>query len=188
MNTTISYRPAVPNDYPAILKIANEPLGANYLGQEDCLGNLNFFLVAVATVSIPLQYDDIVWMGTAQGYVSVVGYAHYTFEQEEGYLNEVAVYEQFQHRGIATELVKAALEDMHTRGVPQTGLKVQTHAWEYPDGSVPARKCLEENGFWEVEYIPQYYYRPDSDYICPCCGYPCRCSAFLYQTLLLADK
>lgn len=158
---------------------------------EDCLKDLHFFLVAVVAVgpvSAPLQYEDIMWKETPQGDVSVIGYVHYILEQSEGYLNEIAVCKEFRGQGVATQLIKRALDDMRVDGVPQIGLKVQTHAWEYPDGSVPARKCLEESGFWEVEYLPQYYYRPDSDYICPRCGHPCRCSAFLYQNLLLREE
>ena len=146
-----------------ILALAEEAFGPNYLKP--------------AHFKPPFYYTFLV----AEEDGLVIGFACCSVSQGLGCVDDVVVSEKHKGKGLGTALVSHCLAHLWQMGA----LTVESNAWEYIDTKkVPLASALEANGFERVNYLPEFYHHPESDYVCVLCGHPCHCSAFLYRRSL----
>lgn len=153
-------------DQAQIIWLAEQAFGINYLKPEHFKPPWRFtFLVAVDA-----DTGD------------TVGFACCSINRGKGMVDDVVVAENHKRLGIGTTLVSLCLSHLWQMGA----ITVESNAWEYIDSKkVPLGKALEKNGFERVKYLYKFYHRPgESDHECILCGYPCKCSAFLYRRTL----
>lgn len=100
-----------------------------------------------------------------------------SFHNGIGLIKSLAVYENFRGRGVASALVKAAVEWLAS----QEATKIITVAW-VSNGTCNAQGVLESCGFYKISEIPQFWHSDslEKGYLCPDCGNPCRCSAAIF--------
>ena len=167
----LEVRYAKPEDRPRIIEISDIALGPNYLKPEHFEGEWKYHTFVVA-----------VWHSFPDKQ-QIVGFSSSVVEKGEGYLSDVAVLPGYERRGIGSKLVVSSMVHLWNLGVR----KVHTHAWEYPDGTVRIQKAIEAAGFVKGKYLPEFYYKPEEDYVCTQCGNPCHCSAYEF-TLEMDDS
>ena len=81
--------------------------------------------------------------------------------------------------GIATELVREGIEKAKKMGFYSSWSPL----WIRKDGSIPAKKVIERNGFLFYKNAHMLWV-DDEDYRCVDCNGPCKCDAAIYYKIL----
>jgi ribosomal protein S18 acetylase RimI-like enzyme len=100
----------------------------------------------------------------------------YPIGDVNGVMHALAVHEEWEGRGIGTELLRLRLELVREGHDADAAFGV---AWLRPhtaDSSV----LFETVGFDRLDTVDEYYRDLESDRDCPDCGQPCTCAAAIY--------
>jgi GNAT superfamily N-acetyltransferase len=184
-------RRARPCDAAAIARLYCEALGEGYASPEAMevelrgAGDGAFFVAASPGGEVVGAADALCIHGSALLDCGVVGFRRV---QEEvlhlgggcarfGLLQNVVVSPEWRCRGLGAALLDARLSWLRQMGA---GL-AYSFAWRTPQGC-PASGLLTRAGFRRVREIPDFYLADGlaNGYVCPFCGFACRCAAVLY--------
>lgn len=88
----------------------------------------------------------------------VMGYAGITVVAGEGYINNVAVRQEYRKQGIASELLNVFIRFAQAQGVEFITLEVRV-------SNVPAKQLYMKHGFTQVGRRKDYYDDPKEDAI-----------------------
>lgn len=94
-----------------------------------------------------------------------------------GLIKSVAVHKRFRGQGFAQSLVEAMLVEQRALGASQFA----SLGWTDEDGC-HIQTIFERNNFRTVCDIPDFWRKDsiESNYSCPSCGLPCRCTARIF--------
>lgn len=93
-----------------------------------------------------------------------------------GVLEAIAVDEDYESRGIATQLVRAELQYLRLHGVDG----VVAVSWDR-DGHVDSRPLFRKVGLKPVTVVDDYYEQLDEDMYCVDCDGGCTCGATVFK-------
>lgn len=147
---------------------------SNYSLQVDTLDEKYWGVCETAKVSSDIKQNDIVKIALMDNIV--VGLLH--FKQIGDLIDcyHILVDSNYQHRGIATRLMKEALTEVDRRKVKI----LVAHAVEH-DGIVNARKLLEKFGFKEIYSVANYWNSLYPNEYCKQCGNnDCHCGVIVF--------
>lgn len=107
-------------------------------------------------------------------------YMYQLRNQTTGLIKSIAVDSQARGSGVATELVKTAMQDLNRRGVKS----FYSIGWVTEEKGCHVQGVLESLGFECVQKFERFWYTDSrkNGYDCPTCGHPCKCSALLFVT------
>lgn len=170
-------------DYSSIVKIAASRLGKNYVTHKElvdmtargacCLVAkdkrtkkvLGFCIVDV------IDYDKVLEMTKGKQIVEL------REDSKIGYVKTIAIGKKYAGKGIGTDLLKAAMQELKSKGVESY---VST-AWKHA-GIINVASLLRGAGFSKKMELENYWLQSsiDENFDCPHCGHPCYCSCVIY--------
>jgi ribosomal protein S18 acetylase RimI-like enzyme len=178
-------RKATVEDFPTVIRIADEQLGSGYLTKERLKKTLDEDLSDEIIVAEHNSTKNIIGFSL---------YKHISYEDAEeiskghqfrnmmfasaiGYIATVATDECFKKYGIGTALIEKSISNMKENGI---NCFIST-AWKHA-GIINIGSVLENLGFTKELEIPKYWYESSirEGFNCPQCGNPCVCSCVIY--------
>lgn len=186
MVTDVSVRDATSADNLAILKVADDQLGANYLSGSslDAIHEgRGFALIAevageVVGFSVCLRQT----ISEAEAMMKRPPPRYMQYAEHVGVLKTVAVDDRFQGRSLGSMLVEASIERFRIEGTSV----IYTVAWKSAEGT-NIEGIIQRMGFADIHEVPGYWEQEslDESFSCPVCvSPPCECSAVIAGLVL----
>lgn len=96
------------------------------------------------------------YYGVAMNNKDCVGYIGYHLLFDEAEITNFVVEKDFQHQGIATQLLHAGLDQLKKKGCRKVFLEVR-------ESNHPAIRLYEKNGFVQLGVRKNYYHQPNEN-------------------------
>ena len=182
--------PMIEAQLDGALSVLGNALGARYVTREELapyiLGGEKRAFVAIskqstvvgaATIDLPISSDGILGLLPDDQIATVVKRLPELSFNRTGLLRSVAVSPKARGHGIATDLIKAAVDSLWADGATN----ILSIGWTDEQGchiqgplqSIGFESQGDVTGFWTEDSIK-------NDYGCPSCGTPCKCTARLF--------
>lgn len=150
-------------DFKSIIQLSNTIFGNSYITEKE----LQIYVNSKSNFGIVAFNEN-----TFCGFI-----LYEIIAQKTGLIKSIAVKEDFQGKGIATDLISKAIIQLK-----ETTTQIQAVTWHYPDNHLI--KILKKHNFNLVKTIPNYW-KEDSlkrNFECKICGKPpCMCSAQIWK-------
>lgn len=180
----LTYRPALPDDVKAIVKLSDINFGKAYLSTE----NINLFvehtetavyvaenkkaLIGFGIFHLIMQWEIINYLGNSLGNKFV----NFNPQDRIFLIKSLAIKPEYRRKGIGKNLVRKAMKEKFS------GDQLLSIVWESKENTAMEKLCKSLGmKFW---YKAENFWLMDSsekNYNCPVCGNPCMCNALIYK-------
>lgn len=168
--------------FKEILDLANTSFGNDYIRKEQLEQYLKStshfgYVVIFETELVGFMLNQIIKSFQYKVLQSKINVFEIAKQNEIGVIKSLAIKENYQGKGIASQLIEKALHELE---------KTMTHniciVWDHPENRIT--NVLKKFGFSHIETIPQYW-KDESleiNYQCKICGSPpCLCTAQIWM-------
>jgi len=175
----IQFRTPRPYDRREVSKLCARRTGFEQGNTLDLLFDDDHAVYGVLAIDV----ERIVGVGIVQVFHRS-GAADYLSVDTEGYpigeanavLHVGVVHEDWEDRGLGTELMRIRLDFIREAHDPDAAFGV---AWLRPH-TVDSSALFEKFGFDRLDTVAEYYRGSRGEHGCPDCGRPCTCTAAIY--------
>jgi ribosomal-protein-alanine N-acetyltransferase len=100
------------------------------------------------------DFEKLLKMPNIVAFTRPEGYLIFRVAGLEADIHSFTIAPEHQNKGVGTDMLRDALEQLHDRGVKEVFLEVDTD-------NLPAQKLYHKAGFYVVGDRPEYYRNPD---------------------------